>query len=174
MSWAREDFICRGRPSLYKNSFYVHLRMKSSCDDRRKDCYCSDLEFSDTNLAWVLPRFRYVVLAPSEGAAYREIRLEALGGSPEAFGSTYEAESVRPLEAFFRTLWPVAQSLAPLAAPELVGHGGDSWAEKARRMLIRAIFGGCTSRPGARNAGVGRNLRRPVIDYARQTLKSCS
>src|SRR5689334_23035972 len=33
------------------------------------------------------------VLAPADAEAYRELRLEALAGSPEAFGSSYEEEA---------------------------------------------------------------------------------
>ena len=39
-------------------------------------------------------------LEPSDAALYREIRLEGLRISPEAFGSTFEKESVLPLSWF--------------------------------------------------------------------------
>ena len=36
-------------------------------------------------------------LAPENAAEYRAIRLAALNGAPEAFGSTYESEAARPV-----------------------------------------------------------------------------
>ena len=41
-------------------------------------------------------------MMPADAAQYREIRLEGLKCSPEAFGSTYETESVQPLSRFIR------------------------------------------------------------------------
>jgi len=43
-------------------------------------------------------------LRAADGAAYREIRLEALSLSPEAFGSAFETESVHPVGWFARRL----------------------------------------------------------------------
>src|SRR5260221_24886 len=39
-------------------------------------------------------------LEPSDAALYREIRLEGLRISPEAFGSTFEKEDAQPLSWF--------------------------------------------------------------------------
>jgi hypothetical protein len=62
-------------------------------------------------------------LTPSEGAAYREIRLEALRSNPEAFGSTFEAESIRPL-AHFSERVAACPVFAVFRDPELVGMAG--------------------------------------------------
>jgi hypothetical protein len=43
---------------------------------------------------------RRVTPDATDVAAYREIRLEALQQSPEAFGSTFEVESAQPLDWF--------------------------------------------------------------------------
>ena len=96
-------------------------------------------------------------LAASEGAAYREIRLEALRLNPESFGSTFEVESARPLEHFSER---VAQCpvFGAFRGTEIVGMAGF-WLAKARRTLTRVTFGGCTSGLGARNAGVGKEAR---------------
>ena len=43
-------------------------------------------------------------LTPGDAALYRSIRLEGLKESPEAFGSTFEAEFTKPLAWFFDRL----------------------------------------------------------------------
>ena len=43
-------------------------------------------------------------LTPGDAALYRGIRLEGLKESPEAFGSTFEAEFTKPLAWFFDRL----------------------------------------------------------------------
>jgi RimJ/RimL family protein N-acetyltransferase len=108
-------------------------------------------------------------LAPSEGAAYREIRLEALRSSSEAFGSTYEAETVRPLEHFSERVarCPV---FGAFHGAELVGMAGFLGREGAKD-AHKGYLWGMYVQPDARNAGVGRKLAEAVIDYARQNIE---
>jgi RimJ/RimL family protein N-acetyltransferase len=108
-------------------------------------------------------------LTPSEGAAYREIRLEALRLDPEAFGSTFEAESVRPPEHF-----PERVAQCPVFGAfrdgEIVGMAGFLGREGAKD-AHKGYLWGMYVQPGARNAGVGRRLAEAVIDYARQHVE---
>jgi RimJ/RimL family protein N-acetyltransferase len=108
-------------------------------------------------------------LAPSEGAAYREIRLEALRSSPEAFGSTFEAESVRPLAHFSErvTHCPV---FGAFRGEEIVGMAGFLRREGLKD-AHKGYLWGMYVQPGARNAGVGRKLAEAVMDYARQNVE---
>src|ERR1700691_6267934 len=82
-------------------------------------------------------------LTPSECAAYREIRLEALRLNPESFGSTLEAESARPLEHFSERVagCPV---FGAFRDAQMVARAGFLVA-KARRMRTRGTSGGCMS-----------------------------
>ena len=108
-------------------------------------------------------------LAPSEGAAYREIRLEALRGNPEAFGSTYEAESVRSL-AHFSERVASCPVFGAFSGTELVGMAGFLGREGAKD-AHKGYLWGMYVQPSARNAGVGRKLAEAVIDYARQKFE---
>src|SRR5208283_1417529 len=108
-------------------------------------------------------------LAPSEGAAYREIRLEALRLNPEAFGSTFEAESVRPLEHFSERVesCPV---FGAFRGGEIVGMAGFLGREGPKD-AHKGYLWGMYVRIDVRNAGVGRKLAQAVIDYARQHVE---
>lgn len=108
-------------------------------------------------------------LEPAEGAAYREIRLEALRLNPEAFGSTYEAERVRPLEHFSERVagCPV---FGAFRGAEIVGMSGFLGREGVKD-AHKGYLWGMYVQPGARNAGVGRKLAEAVIDYARRHVE---
>ena len=108
-------------------------------------------------------------LAPSEGAAYREIRLEALRLNPEAFGSTFEAESVRPLEHFSERVasCPV---FGAFRGAEIVGMAGF-WDREGAKDAHKGYLWGMYVRHDARNAGVGRKLAEAVIDCAREHVE---
>jgi ribosomal protein S18 acetylase RimI-like enzyme len=108
-------------------------------------------------------------LAPAEGAAYREIRLEALRLNPEAFGSTFEAESVRPLEHFSGRVGqcPV---FGAFRGAEIVGMAGFLGREGAKD-AHKGYLWGMYVRADARNAGVGRRLAEAVINHARQHVE---
>jgi ribosomal protein S18 acetylase RimI-like enzyme len=108
-------------------------------------------------------------LAGTEGGVYREIRLEGLRLNPEAFGSTFEAESVRPLAHFSErvTQCPV---FGAFRGEEIVGMAGFLGREGLKD-AHKGYLWGMYVRAGARNAGVGRRLVEAVIDYARQHVE---
>ena len=63
-------------------------------------------------------------LGPADAELYREIRLEGLRCSPEAFGSTFEAESARPLSAFSERLESGVRMFGAFQGSEIVGVAG--------------------------------------------------
>jgi hypothetical protein len=62
-------------------------------------------------------------LGSADTAAYRDLRLAALRDSPEAFGSTFERESVQPL-AWFRDRLGKGPVFGAFRLSELVGTAG--------------------------------------------------
>ena len=105
-------------------------------------------------------------LAGSEGAAYREIRLEALRLNPEAFGSSFEAESIRPLGHFSERVaeCPVFAAFRGAEIVGMAGYLGRAGEQDAHKGYLWGMY----VRLDARNAGVGRKLAQAVIDYARE------
>ena len=108
-------------------------------------------------------------LAPSEAAVYREIRLEALRCSPEAFGSTFDAESARPLERFAERL-SNGIVFGAFRCTEIVGMAGFMGREGAKD-AHKGMLWGMYVRADLRNAGVGRRLAMAVIDFARDRVE---
>lgn len=108
-------------------------------------------------------------LAPSEGAAFREIRLEALRLNPEALRSTFEAEKVRPLEHFSERVasCPV---FAAFRDAEIVGTAGFLLRGGAKQ-AHKGYLWGMYVRQGARSTGVGRKLLEAVVDHARHHVE---
>jgi RimJ/RimL family protein N-acetyltransferase len=108
-------------------------------------------------------------LTPSEGAAYREIRLEALRLNPESFGSTFEAECARPLAHFSERVagCPVFGAFRDAEIVGMAGFLGREGAKDAHKGYLWGMY----VRAGARNAGVGRKLAEAVIEYARRHVE---
>ena len=104
-------------------------------------------------------------LTAADAEIFRDIRLEALRCNPEAFGSSFAAESVNPASWFADRLGS-SFVLGAFHATELIGiaaliiQSGDKRAHKG--MLV-----GMYVRPNARRAGVGRRLVEAIIDLAR-------
>jgi ribosomal protein S18 acetylase RimI-like enzyme len=104
-------------------------------------------------------------LAGDDAGQYRDIRLEALRCNPEAFGSSFAAESVNPV-GWFADRLSRSFVLGAFRGTELVGiaalivQTGDKMAHKGSLV-------GMYVRPDARRAGVGRRLVEAIIDLAR-------
>lgn len=105
-------------------------------------------------------------LLPEDAARYREIRLEGLRVSPEAFGNTFEVENARPIELFADRIRD-SETMGAFEGAEILGVAGlrtnQGPKESHKGMLV-----GMYVRPQARNRGVGRRLVEAVMEVARR------
>lgn len=108
-------------------------------------------------------------LMPADAEKYREIRLAGLENSPEAFGSTFESESLKPLPSFAERLGSSAV-FGALRGEDLVGIAGFAIREGAKE-AHKGLLWGMYVRPDARNSGVGRRLVKAIIDFAREHVE---
>ena len=106
---------------------------------------------------------------PADSARYREIRLAGLELSPEAFGSTFEAESVQPSSSFAERL-RTSTVFGAFRGADLLGISGFA-TRKGVKEAHKGQLRGMYVRPDARKAGVGRRLVEAVIDFARQRVE---
>jgi RimJ/RimL family protein N-acetyltransferase len=104
-------------------------------------------------------------LTPADAAVYRGIRLEGLNRSPEAFGSTFEAEFSKPLAWFFDRLIS-SQVFGAFHGPEILGIAGFA-GRQGEKEAHKGLLWGMYVRPEARGAGVAGRLVEAVIDVAR-------
>ncbi len=104
-------------------------------------------------------------LLPADAALYRQIRLEALERNPEAFGSTFAAESAEPVSWFAQRL-ERAPVFAAFRGADLLGIAGF-FPRQGRKEAHKGVLVGMYVRPQARRAGVGRWLVAAVTDHAR-------
>ena len=108
-------------------------------------------------------------LTAKDAALYREIRLEGLAGSPDAFASTLEDEQDEPIDRFAGRL---ADSfvLGAFDGPRLIGVAGFYIQPKPKH-AHKGMLWGMYVRPEARNARVGRRLVEAIIDHARRHVE---
>src|ERR1700736_6014738 len=108
-------------------------------------------------------------LTPGDAALYRSIRLEGLKESPEAFGSTFEAEFTKPLAWFFDRLSSSvvfgAIRDAKLLHAKILGVAGFA-VRDGEKEAHKGLLWGMYVRPDARGAGVARRLVEAVIAFA--------
>jgi len=108
-------------------------------------------------------------LTPADAAAYRQIRLAGLQSSPQAFGSTFEAESAEPLNSFSERLGRSAV-FGAFCGAELLGIAGfvvRTGVKEAHKGLLWGMY----VSPDARQVGLGRRLVEAVIDFARERVE---
>jgi RimJ/RimL family protein N-acetyltransferase len=108
-------------------------------------------------------------LTPADAARYREIRLAGLKNNPEAFGSTFESESLKPLSSFAERLRSSA-IFGAFRGAELLGTAGFAFRDGAKE-AHKGLLWGMYVRPDARNSGTGRRLVEAVIDFARRHVE---
>jgi len=109
-------------------------------------------------------------LTPEDAALYREIRLVGLRESPEAFGSTFDAENARPVEWFSERLRNRAGTFGAFDGEELVGTAGLRIGE-GQKEAHKGTLVGMYVRAGWRQAGLGRRLVQAVLDFAREHVE---
>ena len=102
-------------------------------------------------------------------ALYRDIRLEALRNSPEAFGSAFEAENAQPITWFADRLGS-STVLAAFQGAALVAMAGFAIQPGPKR-AHKGLLWGMYVRPTARQAGVGRQLVEAICDLARRHVE---
>ena len=108
-------------------------------------------------------------LTAADAPLYREIRLEALQRSPEAFGSTFEHERTQSLAQFEEVL-ARADVFGAFRAADLVGMAGyrtQAGAKQAHKGLLWGMY----VRPVARGTGAAQRLVEAVLDHARQRVE---
>lgn len=108
-------------------------------------------------------------LTPADAAAYRAIRLAGLKHDAEAFGATFEAESVKPLAWFFDRL-NQSTVFGALRQTEIVGTAGFA-IRPGEKEDHKGLLWGMYVRPDARGEGVAGRLIEAVIDYARPRVE---
>jgi ribosomal protein S18 acetylase RimI-like enzyme len=108
-------------------------------------------------------------LAPDDAALYRDIRLEGLAESPDAFSSTLEAEEDRALEAFAERLAD-SHVVGAFSGPHLVGVAGF-YVQAGPKHAHKGVLWGMYVRPAYRGLGIGRILVEAIIDHARDRVE---
>ena len=108
-------------------------------------------------------------MTEADAPLFREIRLEALQRSPEAFGSSFEQESTRSLGQFEETL-RMADVFGAFREADLVGMAGFR-AQAGAKQAHKGYLWGMYVRPAARGAGVARQLVQAVLGHARERVE---
>jgi ribosomal protein S18 acetylase RimI-like enzyme len=146
----------------------VHPRAKSRRDGARKFTIVPTGSFGYQCNVHAAP-IQIRRLGPADAAIYRDIRLEALRQSPEAFGSTFETERCKPL-AFFEGRISTSGVFGAFDHAALVGVAGLLIREGAKESH-KGMLWGMYVRSSARKAGVGRRLVEAVIEFARTRVE---
>ena len=108
-------------------------------------------------------------LVQDDAVLYRGIRLEALLASPEAFGSTFNAESTQALSWFSDRLRS-STVLGAFRDAELVGIAGFT-VQQGQKRAHKGMLWGMYVRPAARKASVGGRLVEAICSLAGQQVE---
>ena len=108
-------------------------------------------------------------LEPSDAALYREIRLEGLRISPEAFGSTFEKEDAQPL-SWFEAVLGRTDIFGAFLDGTLAGVAAYA-AQEGSKQAHKATLWGMYVRNTARNLGLGKKLVAAVLNHARARVE---
>jgi GNAT superfamily N-acetyltransferase len=104
-------------------------------------------------------------LTVEDAALYRELRLEALTNSPDAFSSTIDIERDRPLDRFAARLTENFV-LGAFDGERPVGIAGF-YVQPGPKHAHKGMLWGMYVRPETRGAGIGRVLLEAIIAHAR-------
>jgi ribosomal protein S18 acetylase RimI-like enzyme len=108
-------------------------------------------------------------LLPTDAAIYREIRLEALADSPDAFSSTLDSEQAQPSARFAERLANSAV-FGAFRSGQLLGVAGF-YVQQGAKHTHKGTLWGMYVRPQGRGAGIGRQLVAAVIAHARRHVE---
>ena len=108
-------------------------------------------------------------LDPADAADYREIRLAALKGDPDSFGSTYAAEAARPMSEFAERL-TTSVVFAAYEGGRVVGIAGFKQHQGSRERH-KAFVWGTYVLPSARRRGVARSLMAALLAAAGEVVE---
>lgn len=108
-------------------------------------------------------------LNPSDAQAFRDLRLEALATSPEAFGSSYEEEVRTPLEKIQQNMPASGPNaiFSAFAGDIPIGMAGFVVHERVK-MRHKGIMWGVYVKSEWRGHRVGKALVQRVIEHASQ------
>lgn len=109
------------------------------------------------------------IINPEHAESFWQLRLESLVNSPENFGSTYEEDSVRPMEAVQARVTPSNSSFilgAYTADGQIVGMLGFKQ-EQSIKVKHKGYLWGMYVKPMFRNQGVGKKLLVEAIEKAK-------
>ncbi len=106
-------------------------------------------------------------LGPADAIAFRDLRLEALSTVPEAFGSSPEEESARPMDLVRSRLTNAGPDavFGAFADNMLVGMAGFALSQGIKKRHKGLLWGVFVRAPW-RERGTGEQLVRAVIDHA--------
>ena len=109
-------------------------------------------------------------LREHEWASYRDVRLEALRDSPDAFGSTLQREAIRPdADWAQRVASGVASDLdLPLVVADGESLVGLAWGRIDPKSPETAHVFQMWVAPSSRGLGYGGRLLSTIIDWARR------
>jgi len=105
----------------------------------------------------------------ADAPLFREIRLEALQGAPEAFGSTFEQERSQSLAQLEEVL-AKADVFGAFHEHDLVGMAGYR-TQAGAKQAHKGFLWGMYVRSSARGTGVAQALVEAVLDHARQRVE---
>lgn len=108
-------------------------------------------------------------LSPADCHDYRTIRLRALETEPQAFGSVYDVEALRPIEAFAERL-ATAVVFGAYQDSRIVGMAGfkrESGLKDAHKAFVWGVF----VESDYRKMGVGQALISALIVVARAEVE---
>jgi ribosomal protein S18 acetylase RimI-like enzyme len=109
------------------------------------------------------------LLCPTDAAAYRTLRLQALHDHPEAFGASHEDEATRSLEMTAKRLdgGPTNCVFGAFVGADLVGTAGFIIPDGSAKSRHKGLLVGVHVAPAHRDRAIGRALVAAVIDHAR-------
>jgi RimJ/RimL family protein N-acetyltransferase len=114
--------------------------------------------------------FKVRRLEAGDVAIYRELRLEALTSNPEAFGASWEDESVKPDSWWTERLEANTVFGGWIDRSPLLGIAGFH-VNGAAKLRHKGILWGMYVRPDGRGTGLAAALVQRIIEHARALVE---